>query len=95
MNKFINDPTLWYPEFPNNTLYNNKYSHINYIELFKKGHKIHIKEKNRGKFTEQAKRAGMSVQEYAAKILANKEKYSPTLIKRANFARNANKFKHK
>ena len=31
------------------------------IEMFKKGHKIHIKKANRGKFTESAKRAGMGV----------------------------------
>lgn len=64
------------------------------IEVFKKGSKIHIKEKNRGKFTESAKRAGMGVQEYARHVLANKDKYSSTLVKRANFARNATKFKH-
>lgn len=64
------------------------------IEIFKKGHKIHIKKKNRGKFTESAKKAGMGVQEYARHILSNKDKYSSTLVKRANFARNATKFKH-
>lgn len=62
--------------------------------LFKKGGKIHIKKKNRGKFTASAKRAGMGVQEFARHVLANKDKYSSTLIKRANFARNAKKFKH-
>lgn len=55
--------------------------------LFKEGG-IMIKKENRGKFTESANRANMSVQEYARHILANKEDYSPTLIKRANFARN-------
>ena len=63
------------------------------IEMFKKGHKIHIKKANRGKFTQSAKRAGMGVQEYASHVLANKDKYSPTLVKRANFARNASKWK--
>lgn len=53
---------------------------------------IHIKPENRGKFTAAAQKAGMGVQEYARKILANKDKYSPTLVKRANFARNANKW---
>lgn len=61
---------------------------------FQTGGKIHIKEKNRGKFTEAAQRAGKSVQAYAAQILANKDNYSPTLVKRANFARNSAKFKH-
>lgn len=55
--------------------------------LFKEGG-IMIKKENRGKFTESANRANMGVQEYARYILANKEDYSPTLIKRANFARN-------
>ena len=63
------------------------------IPILKKGG-IHIKKKNRGKFTESAKRAGMGVQEFARHVLANKDKYSPTLIKRANFARNSKKFKH-
>ena len=55
--------------------------------LFKEGG-IMIKKENRGKFTESANRANMGIQEYARHILANKEDYSPTLIKRANFARN-------
>lgn len=56
---------------------------------------IHIKKANRGKFTAAAKRAGMGVQAYARKILkAPKGKYSPTLRKRAAFARAASKFKH-
>lgn len=59
--------------------------------LFKEGG-IMIKKENRGKFTESANRANMGVQEYARHILANKEDYSPTLIKRANFARNAAKW---
>lgn len=63
------------------------------IPVLRKGG-IHIKKKNRGKFTESAKRAGMGVQEYARHVLANKDKYSSTLVKRANFARNAKKFKH-
>lgn len=59
--------------------------------LFKEGG-IMIKKENRGKFTESANRANMGVQEYARHILANKEDYSPTLIKRANFASNAAKW---
>lgn len=59
--------------------------------LFKEGG-IMIKKENRGKFTESANRANMGIQEYARHILANKEDYSPTLIKRANFARNAAKW---
>lgn len=56
-------------------------------------HPIHIKEKNKGKFTAAAKRAGMDVQAYARKVL-NDPGASPTLKKRANFARNAAKWKH-
>ena len=59
---------------------------------FSTGGGIHIKKANRGKFTESANRAGMGVQEYARHILANKDNYSSTLVKRANFARNAAKW---
>lgn len=53
---------------------------------------INIKPENRGKFTASAKKAGMGVQAFAAKVLANKDKYSSTQVKRANFARNASKW---
>jgi len=53
---------------------------------------IHIDPKNKGKFTKSAKAAGMGVQEFARHVLANKEDYSPTQVKRANFARNAKKW---
>lgn len=65
----------------------------NYIDSYKKGSKIHIKKENRGKFTAAAKRAGMGVQEYANKVLRDPNA-SPQLKKRANFARNAKKWKH-
>ena len=54
--------------------------------------KIKINPKNKGKFTAWAKSHDMSVQQAAAMILRNRERYSPTLIKRANFARNASKW---
>lgn len=54
---------------------------------------IHINPANKGKFTESANRAGMGVQEFARHVLANKEDYSATQVKRANFARNAAKWK--
>jgi hypothetical protein len=50
---------------------------------------IHINPANKGKFTASANRAGMSVQEFASKVLANKEDYSSTQVKRATFARNS------
>lgn len=53
------------------------------------GKDIHIKKANRGKFTEAANEHNMGVQEFARQVLsAPKGKYSPTLRKRANFARN-------
>jgi hypothetical protein len=53
--------------------------------LFRDGGPL-IKEENRGKFTAQAKAAGMGTQQFASHVLANKEDYSPTTVKRANFA---------
>lgn len=57
----------------------------------KDGNKIHIKKKNRGKFTESANRAGQSVQEHARSVL-NDPNATPLQKKRANFARNAAKW---
>ena len=65
------------------------------IDFYKGGSKIKIKKENRGKFTESANRSGMGVQEFASHVLSNKDKYSTTQVKRANFARNASKWKHK
>ena len=48
-----------------------------------------------GSFTAQAKKAGMSPLAFARKVLANPKRYSPTTVKRANFALNANKRKRK
>ena len=59
----------------------------------KNGSKIHIKKKNRGKFTASAKKAGQSVQEHARSVL-NNPNATPLQKKRANFARNAAKWKH-
>lgn len=63
------------------------------IPFFKKGGGIHIKKENRGKFTKSAKAAGESVQEHAAKVLKDPNA-TPLQKKRANFARNAAKWKH-
>lgn len=57
-------------------------------EVFESGGKIHIKKSKRGTFTAAAKKRGMGVQEFASKVLANKENYSPAMVKKANFARN-------
>ena len=53
---------------------------------------IHIKPSKKGTFTAAATRHGMGVQEFASKVLANKEDYSPAMVKKANFARNAAKW---
>jgi hypothetical protein len=73
------------PQYYNPADLDNQYAH---------GGSIHIKPENRGKFTASANRAGMGVQEFAGHVLANKEDYSSTQVKRANFARNASKWKH-
>ena len=77
----------------NDVMQNNARNAMQYAYAAEGG-PINIKKKNRGKFTESANRAGMGVQEYARHILANKDKYSSTLVKRANFARNAAGWKH-
>lgn len=56
---------------------------------------IHIKPSKRGTFTAAAKKHGMGVQAFASKVLANKDNYSPAMVKKANFARNASKWNHK
>lgn len=55
---------------------------------------IKIKKKNRGKFTKAAKAAGESVQEYAHSVL-NNPKATKLQKKRAQFAVNAKKWRHK
>lgn len=63
------------------------------LSEFKKGG-IHIKPEKRGTFTAAATKHGMGVQEFARKVMANKEDYSPVMVKKANFARNAAKWHH-
>jgi hypothetical protein len=65
-----------------------------YVEQYAKGGSIHIKESKKGTFTKAAKKRGKSVQEFARQVLANKDKYSAAMVKKANFARNAAKWKH-
>lgn len=59
---------------------------------YAEGGGIHIKPSKRGTFTAAATKHGMGVQEFANKVLANKEDYSPAMVKKANFARNASKW---
>jgi hypothetical protein len=70
----------------------NKYP--NASRQLKSGSGIYIKPENKGKFTASANAAGMGVQEFASHVLANKDNYSSTQVKRANFARNAAGWKH-
>ena len=56
------------------------------------GGSIHIAPSKRGTFTAAATKHGMGVQAFASKVLANKENYSPAMVKKANFARNASKW---
>lgn len=56
---------------------------------------IKIKPENKEKFTNKANMRGLSVQEFANKVLNNKENYNTSTIQQANFARNANKWNKK
>lgn len=62
------------------------------IDLFKNGGGIHIKPSKKGTFTAAAKKRGLSVQEFASRVLANKGNYSSAMVKKANFAGNASKW---
>lgn len=55
---------------------------------------IHIAPSKRGTFTAAATKHGKSVQGFASQVLAHKENYSPAMVKKANFARNAAKWHH-
>lgn len=55
---------------------------------------IYIKPSKRGTFTAAAKKRGMSVQGFASKVLNNPSNYSKAMRKKAQFAKNASKFKH-
>lgn len=59
------------------------------FEQFADGGDINIKKSKRGTFTKAAKKRGLGVQEFADKVMANKERYSNSMVKKANFAKNA------
>ena len=50
---------------------------------------IEIKPENKGKFTSWAEARGMSVQAAANKVMSNTDEYPPSVVKMANFAKNA------
>ena len=60
----------------------------------KEGGSIHIAPSKRGTFTAAASKHGIGVQEFASRVLRNKDSYSPAMVKKANFARNASKWNH-
>lgn len=73
--------------------YNKQINSINENNAFemmrniaKDGGKIYIRPSRRGTFTAAAKKRGMGVQEFASKVLANKDRYSSAMVKKANFA---------
>ena len=57
--------------------------------IYAQGGKIHIDPSKKGTFTATASKHGKSVQAFASQVLAHKENYSPAMVKKANFARNA------
>ena len=63
---------------------------MNDIEFYKKGNKIYIKKKNRGKFTDYC--GGKVTNEC---IQRGKNSSDPKIRKRATFADNARHFKHR
>lgn len=66
----------------------------NLESVFADGGDIHIAPSKRGTFTAAAKRRGLGVQEFASKVLSNKDKYSPAMVRKANFAHNSAGWKH-
>ena len=70
----------------------NTFRPINWKRNEKENGGIHIAPSKRGTFTAAAAKHGMGVQEFASKVLRNKDSYSPAMVKKANFARNANKW---
>ena len=62
------------------------------LQFHNSGKDINIKPSKRGTFTKAAKQHGMSVQGFANRVLRNPSKYSATMRKKANFARNASKW---
>ena len=77
---------------PDTNVSDNEYRYGGY--MYAGGGGINIKPSHEGLFSQAAKAHGMSVQQYAASILRNKDNHNATLIKRANFARNAAGWSH-
>lgn len=67
---------------------------MNGMNHYNKGKDIYIKPSKRGTFTAAAKKRGKSVQAFASQVLNNPGKYSTAMRKKAQFAKNASKWKH-
>ena len=87
-----NQPSYQNSQTDNSSEDNNEYRYGGY--MYAGGGGINIKPSHEGLFSQAAKAHGMSVQQYAASILRNKDNHNATLIKRANFARNAAGWSH-
>lgn len=81
-----------YYKNPSQRRVNNAKKAIGVRPDFKNGGSIHIDPSKKGTFTAAASKHNMSVQEFASRVLRNKENYSPAMVKKANFARNASKW---
>ena len=94
-NKYNNGFSTTYFKYPNytdepiNIKKNKQGGKMNILEFLKNGSGIHIKKKNRGKFTDYC---GGKVTDSC--IRRAKASGNPTLVKRATFAANARKWKH-
>lgn len=77
-------------ELPQEIIIEKQGGKMNILEFLKNGSGIHIKEKNKGKFTSYC--GGKVTDECIRKAKASG---NPTLVKRATFAQNARHFKHK
>lgn len=78
------------------TIYPDLFTDTNkYINVKRNGGMINIKDSKKGTFTAAAKRRGMSVQEFASQVLANKDAYSKSMERKAQFAHNAKSFNHR
>lgn len=72
------------------------HNHINdSSEGYVSGGTIHIDESKIGTFTAAANRRNMGVQEFAHQVMSNKERYSPEMVKKANFAINSKSWNKK
>lgn len=87
-----NQPSYQNSQTDNSSEDNNEYRYGGY--MYAGGGGINIKPSHEGLFSQAAKAHGMSVQQYAASVLRNKDNHNATLIKRANFARNAAGWSH-